>query len=457
MALRYRHRLLFVDDEESIINSLKRVFRKEGYEIHTALSGQEGLNTLKEAQKPFSLIISDQRMPGISGTEFLEKSKDIFPNAIRILLTGYSDVDAIVDAINRGEIHRYMTKAWNDEDLLRMARDCLEQYELKLENKRLLALTKRQNRKLKELNKHLKDKVEERSREIIEKNKKLSRLNQELESSFYNTIRAFGSLTEVVAPVLTGHGRRVSAFSREIAKRLDLSEHEVVHIEIAGLLHDIGKLGLPSKLIDYKEDKWGTKDRELLRKHPLQGQASFQFIDKLDHVGILIRSHHERYDGRGYPDQLAEEEIPLGARIIAVTDVYDKMVNLKVDADASIKRVTKEANMTQEHLSEDEVMQKAAILHLREQAFTQYDPDVVKAFLGLLKEEGIEYGREKDISIEQLEEGMVLSKSLYSSTGRLLIPYNTELTKNDIDKLKTFHGSDPIVQPIGVMGGSRGN
>lgn len=457
MGLRYRHRLLLVDDEASITRSLQRLFRKEPYETCTASSGEEGLKELEGSEKPFSLIISDQRMPGMTGSEFLEKSRDILPNAMRILLTGYSDMDAIVDAVNKGEIHRYMTKAWNDEDLLRAVQQALEQYELKLENKRLLALTKRQNRKLRQLNRHLGENVEERSREIIEKNKELCRLNQELKSSFYNTVRAFGSMAEIVAPVLAGHGRRVGVLSREIAKCLKLPGDEVIHTEIAGLLHDIGKLGLPSKLHDYKENKRSAQDRDLLNRHPEQGQATFQLVDKLDHVAILIRSHHERYDGRGYPDQLAEEEIPLGSRIITVADAYDKIVNLKVDADSSLKTVTREANMTQDHLSEDEVLQKAAILHLRERAFTQYDPDVVKAFLSLLKAQGIEYGREKTVSIEQLKEDMILCKSLYSSSGRLLIPYNSLLTDNDIDRLRTFHESDPITESVYVLGANKGS
>ena len=105
MELKYKHRLLLVDDEESITKALYRIFRREGYEIQTASSGQEGLEVIKEDKKPFSLIISDQRMPGMTGTQFLEKAKKILPNAMRILLTGYSDMDAIVDAINRGEIH----------------------------------------------------------------------------------------------------------------------------------------------------------------------------------------------------------------------------------------------------------------------------------------------------------------------------------------------------------------
>ena len=451
MGLKYKHTLLLVDDEESIIKSLQRVFRKEGYEIHTALSGQEGLKRLKETGKPFSLIISDQRMPEMTGAQFLEKAKEIFPHAIRMLLTGYSDMDAIVDAVNKGEIHRYLTKPWNDDDLLLQVRQALEQYELVLENRRLLGLTKRQNKKLRELNKHLEEKVAERSGEIVEKNKELSRLNQELESSLYNTVRAFASLVEMHNPLLAGHGKRVSAMSREIAQLLDLSEEEVTQIEIAALLHDIGKLGFPQKLLKYQENKWGPHDRVLFRNHPREGQATVQFINKLDHVGLLIRSHHEQYDGQGYPDQLAEDNIPLGARIIAVTDAYDKIVNLKVDMGKSVKEVAKESKVTQDHLTQDDVLQKAAILHLRQHGFTKYDPDIVKVFLKLLKTKGITYGREKEVMIDDLKEDMILSRSLYSSSGRFLLPHNTTLTGNYVSKLKELHKNDPITGAIYVM------
>lgn len=454
MSLKYKHTLLLVDDEESIIKSLQRTFRKQGYEIHTASSGQEGLDRLdrlKEAGKPFSLIISDQRMPGMTGAQFLEKAKKIFPNAMRVLLTGYSDMDAIVDAINRGEIHRYLTKPWNDDDLLLQVGQALEQYELVVENRRLLALTKRQNKKLRDLNKHLEEKVAERSREIVEKNKELSRLNQELESSLYNTVRAFASLVEMHNPLLAGHGKRVSAMSRDIARLLDLSEEEVTQIEIAALLHDIGKLGFPQKLLKYEENKWTPQDRALSRNHPQEGHAMVQFINKLDHVGLLIRSHHEQYDGHGYPDQLAEEEIPLGARIIAVADAYDKIVNLKVGMERSHRAVAKESKITQDHLSEDEVLERAAILHLKQHGFARYDPDIVKVLLKLLKTRGITYGREKEVSIDDLKEDMILSRSLYCSSGRFLLPHNTTLTGNYVSKLKELHKNDPITGVIYVM------
>jgi len=328
MSLKYKHTIAVVDDEASITKSLQRLFRKEGYQILTASSGQEGLEMFEKMEKRVSLIISDQRMPGMSGAQFLEKANDIFPDAIRFLLTGYSDMDAIVDAVNKGKIHRYLTKPWNDDDLILQVRQSLEQYELVLENRRLLALTRKQNKELNDFNQHLEEKVQERSQEIINKNKQLSRLNKELESNLYNTVRAFVSLTEMHAPTLAGHGRRVARLSQEISRFLDVDEKEIIHTEIAALLHDTGKLGFPKKLMDYGKISWTSADKVLFRSHPEEGQRIVQFINKLDHVGLLIRCHHERYDGQGYPDQLGGDEIPLCSRIIAVADAYDKIVNL---------------------------------------------------------------------------------------------------------------------------------
>lgn len=453
MALKYKHELLLVDDEELITKSLQRIFRKERYSIRVAASGAEGIKILKMAQEPFSLIISDQRMPEMTGAQFLEKAKRIFPYAIRILLTGYSEMDAIIEAVNRGEIHRYLTKPWDDDDLLVQVRQALEQYELLAENRRLLALTKRQNKKLRELNRNLEEKVAKRSGEIVKKNKELSRLNQELESSLYNTVRAFASLVEIYASSsLVGHGRRVSAYSHRLAEFFDLSQHEVTQIEIAGLLHDIGKLGLPQRLLEYKEDTWWRpQDKELFRRHPKRGQATVQFIDKLKHVGLMIRSHHERYDGQGYPDQLAKKRIPLGARIIAIADAYDKIVHLKVSTNNLLKKVAKKANMTHDHLSEADALQKAAVIHLREQASTLYDPDIVEVFLNLLMEKDAGRKQEKVVSIQHLEENMILSRPLYTSSGRFLMPYNTVLTKNHISKLKKFHEVDFVTDVIHVL------
>ncbi|HVO65771.1 MAG TPA: response regulator, partial [Syntrophales bacterium] len=226
MPLKSKHTLLIIDDEESILKSLSRLFRNEEFEILTAMNGLEGLDLIRDTGRNFSLIISDQRMPEMTGSQFLAEARKILPDTMRVLLTGYSDMDAIVEAINEGGVHRYLTKPWKDEDLLLQVRQILEQYELILENRRLLELTKKQNEELVSLNSSLEQKVNEKSAEIIKKNETLTRLNHELEANLYNTVKAFGSLVEKHNPLLAGHNRRVGYLTREIVQLMDLPENE---------------------------------------------------------------------------------------------------------------------------------------------------------------------------------------------------------------------------------------
>ncbi len=452
---RYKHTLLFVDDEELITKALVRLFRKEKFEILTAANGAQGLERIQAAGKPISLIVSDQRMPGMEGTSFLEKTKELCPDAMRILLTGYSDMEAIVEAINAGEIYRYLTKPWNDTVLINIVRQALDQYELVLENRRLLELTTQQNEELNVINKHLEEKVQERTREIAEKNVVLEQMNQELEAIFYNAVKAMGSLAELNVPELARHAKFVCAFSIQLARLLGMDEQEVTQLEIAALLHDIGKIGFPEKFFEYREQFLSVKEQELYRRHPEHGQAAVQFIEKLDQVSISIRGHHERYDGKGYPDGLAGEDIPLGARIIAVADAYDKIVNMKLDLDRGCKQMNAVLG----------TLMATALAHLKKNSLALYDPVVVDVCIDFVEPRLVTvskavykgasaesrarqkvYWKEVNLSINELKAGMVLARSLHSSKGRFLLVSNTKLTDRYIQNLKQYHLNDPLTE-----------
>ena len=447
MSLKFKHHILFVDDEESILKTLRRVFKNEGYEIHTASSPQQGLTLIEEAEKPFSLIISDQKMPGMSGVEFLKASRNKIPHAMKILLTGYSDIDAIASAVNEGGIHRYITKPWDDEDIKLQVHQILEQYELRIENNKLTRLIKRQNQELKEINKNLEEKIQEKVKETLRKNKELERLNHDLETNLFNTVKSFGSLVERHNPLLNGHGRRVAELSKKIAMAFGLSSEEINQIEIAAVLHDIGKLGFSERLFNYEENKWTVEEKLKYRRHPQYGQETVHFINRLDYVGMIIRSHHEQYDGNGYPDNLAEEEIPFGARIISVVDAYDKIVNLRIDVENAIKN-TRNAN---KFMQNKDLVQKAAVAHLKKYSFINYDPDVVKILLNIIKNGDATHRKERIVVIKDLVEGDTLSRPLYSSGGRFLLPENTVMTKNFIRKLRLLQETDSVTDDVYVL------
>jgi FixJ family two-component response regulator len=164
--------VLLVDDELNILNSLKRLLLDEDFRIMTATSGEQGLALLGGGERP-AVIVSDQRMPGMEGSEFLARTREIAPDSIRIMLTGYSDIGAAVDAVNRGGISRYITKPWNDEDLKLTIRDAQKRYALIMENGRLTAELQEKNRLLEEFNADLERKVKERTSDLLRKMKEL--------------------------------------------------------------------------------------------------------------------------------------------------------------------------------------------------------------------------------------------------------------------------------------------
>ncbi len=438
MELKYKHTIMVVDDDVLITKSLNRLLRKEGFNVIEANSGADALETLGKLEKPVSGIISDQRMPNMSGSQLMQKVKKIAPDSFRILLTGYSDINAIIDALNMGEIHRYITKPWNDAEFVGQVRETLYQFELKLENKRLNNLVKKQNLELKEINKSLEQKVEERTREIQAK-------NQELEQGLYNTVRAFASLVDNSSPAMEGHGRRVSLMSKQLAQALKLSEIEIMNVEIAALLHDIGKIGLPERLFLIDSQKMTDQEKAIYNKHPEEGQGVVKFISKLDHVGLLIRSHHERYDGRGFPDKLSGELIPIESQIISVADRYDKIVHLGIDKERCIKDYLRERNITQDHFAPETLIKAAASFSIKKNAFIEFAPDVVKVFLDYIEKQGVSDEDEKEIPIEKITQGMILSRSLYAVNGRFLLPYNTRLTQELVNRLKAIQAQSPVI------------
>lgn len=439
-----KHTILFVDDEEAILRSLKRLFRRSGYEILTVVGGEAALEFLKKYEGPLSMIVSDQRMPGLGGAEFLAEARKIFPDAIRFLLTGYADMDAVIDSINKGQIHRYLTKPWNDDDLILQVRQGLEHYNLASENKRLFSITQAQNRKLFEFAQNLERKVKERTLEIAEAQKKSEHLNTELELTLYNTVRAFAALNDLYMPFLKGHGKRVGGIARKIGEKFGFPESEINQLEMASLLHDIGKSGYNEKMQKALElHKMNDEEGGLYKKHPDEGYGVIAFINRFEGVGLMVKHHHELYNGKGFPDMLSGDDIPIGARIIAVADIYDRICMIEGE-NSYLENYLATLDITPDHMSEQEQIHNAALDYIRRESFTKYDPDVVKAFLRVVEEMGASAYEVRKVAIVDLEPGMVTERALYLRNGRFLIPHKTTLTGSIISKLKKIHSNNEM-------------
>lgn len=280
--------ILIVDDEINNLQLLKRTFRGS-YNILTASNGVEGLEVVKREGDRISLIVSDQKMPVMEGTEFLKKVNETHPEIVKILLTGHQDSDIIVSAINDCQLYQYILKPFDPEELKVSVTNGLKKFELATRKTLIM---------------------------------------KDLKELFYKTIKSISCALDAKDPYTHGHSLRVTLYSLILASKLGLTDSALEEIETAGLLHDIGKIGIPQSIL-CKTSKLTDEEFEIMKDHTGQGAKMIQNVKKLRAVASWLKSHHERWDGRGYPCGLKGTDIPLFARVIALADTYDAMTSTR--------------------------------------------------------------------------------------------------------------------------------
>lgn len=427
--------VLFVDDEENVLRSLSRLFLDEPFVLLTAGSGQKGLEVLKEHD--VAVIVSDQRMPGMSGAEFLARSREIRPDAVRMVLTGYADVSAAMDAINRGGAFRYITKPWNDEDLVHAVHDAIERYRLAAENRRLTALTIRQNEELKKWSSELELYVQQQTIDLSRRNKELEQLAVKLKKNFHDMIAAFLKIMELRDNFLYLHSLHVAELVDGMGKAMGLSADTRELLVVAARLHDIGMIRTPemSFLKDMKE--MSPDEQQEYAVHPVRGQSVLSVIEDMKQTGAWIRNHHEWYNGQGFPDRLQGEDIPLGARIIAAADAFDLML---CRCGGSVRAVP-------------EVLEKIrALLGVRLDA-RLFEP--LAAAAGTVYSADDAVGAEQDVVVElpleKLVEGMILARDIRSGSGLLLLGKGGTVSARALESLRRYHAVDPLKEKVAVI------
>lgn len=340
-----KHSILIVDDEDSILNAFRRILADGDYDVHTVNSGLEGLNKLRSAQRPYSVIVSDQRMPEMSGVQFFSQAKDIFPDAVRILLTGYADSDAIIDAINKGGVHLYFTKPWREEEILLHIKQSLSKVEILAENKRLIELIKVKNKELVKLNKTLEKKANDRTNDLLAQTEKLKESYKKSQLILDGIVKTLSKIVETRDPYTSGHEDQVAKIACKIAREMKLSDEQVSSIYISATLHDIGKISVPSEILT-KPSVLSNLEREIIKTHCKVANDILMNIEFPYPVAEIIYQHHERLDGSGYPRGLKGDSIALEARIIGVADVIDAMASYRpyrpaLGVDAAIEEIIK--------------------------------------------------------------------------------------------------------------------
>ena len=393
--------LLFVDDEANILSSLRRLFRSYGYKILIASGGKEGLEIMES--NAVDLVISDMRMPEMDGATFLSKVAEKWPETVRILLTGYADMESTIAAINLGKIYKYISKPWDENDIKLSVRHALEQRFLEQERKRLLELTKRQNIELQEFNATLEEKVQQRTKELHKTMSQLEEAHKSLKSNYVSSIKTFSNIIELREGTATGHAQRVAEMARNLALKLELDNETVQQVLFAALLHNIGKVGLPDKLINKPFNELPIEDRDQVIKHPAIGEGLLMGLENLQVAAKLIRSQHEQFNGCGYPDKLSGETIPLGARIIALANDYDELL--------------------QGMLSHKTYSQSEARDYLLKNKGRRYDPELVDSFLEMVGIAKPQPSKDAVLLIKSngLAVGMVLARDLLVQDRALLL------------------------------------
>jgi response regulator RpfG family c-di-GMP phosphodiesterase len=405
-------RILVVDDETIVLISLRETLRMQGYEVFAVEDPVEALHLIQKTA--FSVILSDQQMPMLTGLEFLAQAKELQPNSVRILITAVLSLSTVIDAINKGEVYRFIVKPWLREELLVTIQNAVQRYELVFNNRALHTQTTAMNERL-----------GHQLTQLDAQNRQLDQLNQTLRTNFDRSVQLCLKTLETFYPFLGQQARRVFALCQAMADGLNLSPEQRHVLEISSRLCDLGLVRVPRGLIRnwlQTPDHLSDGDRALIELHPVLGQQLVSFVDELEAVGATIRAHHERYDGTGYPDQLSDEQIPWLARLLAVAVAYASSAS-------------------------DEL----GLEFVKTNSGAAFDPDAVRAFMRCLPQASVPRSQ-RAVLLSELQPGMVVAQGIYTAHGILLIPEGQALTELHIHLLHNHNRIYPITQSLLVFG-----
>ena len=334
-AKQHQPKLVFVDDESSVLKSLERIFFDTDFEITTFQSPQEALEQIHSLEP--DIVVSDQMMPGMKGVDFLEQAFELSPLSNFIMLTAFPEYTLVTQALNNGNICKFLTKPWQADEFKNLINDVMEQRRrdlMMVDNSSEQSVSKEE---LQEKVEALRNKVKNRIQTIMSKNQELYRANFALERNLWDTIRIFFGLIKEKSDLVGDHSIRVSKLARSFSMFIQLPQDQIINIEIAALLHDIGKITLPENIVNRIGQNLRRDEEELLNLHPLIGQYAFYSSKPLETIGTYIRHHHERWDGGGFPDGLRGEQIPLAVQILQVCNILDNLRSRESKLHASQK------------------------------------------------------------------------------------------------------------------------
>lgn len=324
-----KYKIIAVDDEEGILESIAIFLRKAGYSFTGVSNPLEAIERVKSEH--FDLMILDFIMAPLHGDQVVSEIRKFNKNLYILLLTGHKDLAPPLETIKMLDIQGYCEKSDKFDQLLLLIESGIKSVA--------------------------------QMREIQAINEELTNAYKKLEQSYIESIQVLRYTVEAKDPYTRGHSDRVSEYSVLIGKHLNLPESEIKRLKIGGLFHDIGKIGIPDNIL-LKNGKLTDEEYEKIKKHPSIGAHILSSATIFSNIIDIVKHHHERFDGNGYPSRLSGYDIPYLARIAAIADSFDAM--------------------TSRRPYRDKLDLEYVVNEFKKCKGLQFDPDLVDVFLNII-------------------------------------------------------------------------
>lgn len=412
--------VLLVDSQDTVLQRLHKLLGAHDYRLYLAHDASEALQVM--AREEVDLVISAAHLPQVDGATLLARLHQDYPATTRILLTGDPDLKLIAKAINEGEIYRYLSKPWDDQELLLTLRQALDHQHSERERQRLEALAQQQNRELKAVNALLEKRVAARTAELQQTADMLDLAYEELKHSYATGAELFSLLVNQRLPSDKQTNRRIIELVRAYCKVQGIDAVAQRDLAMAAALHNIGKLSWSDSMMITPADLLHHHERERYRAYPAQSESLLMTLEPVQDAARLIRHHQEHWDGTGFPDHLKGEAIPLGSRLLKLAvDFVELQCGL----------------ILERRMNSDE-----ALVFIRKYAGRLYDPQLVEGFIQVcsvyLSDVTLGDPSVKVLSTRELQAGMVLARNLNADNGMLLLNAGKVLSMPLVDKLIAF-------------------
>lgn len=406
--------VLFLDDEPNILRAMKRLFHGRQHRLVLVDDGNKALDFMKNNE--VHVVVCDMKMPAMNGEAFLEQVAQLYPDTYRIVLSGYADADRLLNAVNKGRIHRYIQKPWSNEALIAAIEDGTNNFRLKFENDDLQKKVSEQNRRLSLLNSSLEERVELRT---VQMKTAIKRADMQGIATKKVLCNALNSLPFVDV----NFGKRVSQLAVKMAHALQLDAKEIEDIKFAGLIAELGFVGLNENIYTNAYTKMTPKQQS---EYNNQGNIALLILSPAIHlkpICEMLVNQFEFVDGSGHPKGLKKEDIPIGAQIIGIARDYYRLTLGRYDG--------------------EKYSNKVAIGKLNQFAGLHYSTQVLSALEGVMLVENSP-SQSEGLSTRDLANGMTLTEAIYNEKDILVMPQGQTLDEPAIAKLKALEERNSI-------------